>query len=175
MNRLVALAVLSFGLLSAAEAAERPSAEDIATKLLGEARSFVPASPPGGDRGITNANAKADTPASIDLTINFEFNSAALTGDGAVLVGNLSRALKDGRLAGKRFRIEGHTDAVGGDAFNQRLSEQRAETVRRRLVERHAIDAARIEAVGYGETRLLDPAQPESGVNRRVRVVNLGS
>ena len=47
----------------------------------------------GSDRGITNTKAEPDGVAAIDLTINFEFNSAALTSDGEVLVGNLGRAL----------------------------------------------------------------------------------
>jgi outer membrane protein OmpA-like peptidoglycan-associated protein len=177
MDKLVAMTIIALGLVSlAAGAAEHPSAEDIARKLHGEARSFVPmGKPPGGDdRGITNTAAKPDAPAAIDLTINFEFNSAALTPDGMVLAGNLGRALNDPRLVGKRFRIEGHTDAVGGDSFNQRLSQQRAETVRLQLITTNKIEASRLEVVGYGESRLLDSSQPISGVNRRVRVVNLG-
>lgn len=179
MDGRIAALVIVLGLLPAmAGAADRssaippPSAEDIAAKLDGATRSFTPQ---GAGRGITNSAAGTEGLAAIDLTINFEFNSAALTDDGAVLVGNLGRALKDPRLAGKRFRIEGHTDAVGGAAFNQRLSEQRAETVRRQLATRNTIDAARIEVVGYGKSRLLDPTRPEAGANRRVRVVNLGA
>lgn len=173
MDRRVAVFSLVFGLLPlTAIAAGPPSAEDIATQLNGAARSFVPRD---ADRGITNTAAESGGVAAIDLTINFEFNSAALTSDGTVLVGNLGRALKDSRLAGKRFRIEGHTDAVGGDAFNLRLSQQRAETVRRQLIARNAVDPGRIEVVGYGKSRLLDPSAPESAVNRRVRVVNLGT
>ena len=169
MNERIIALVMALALLPwMAEAAEHPSVEDIATKLDGAARSW------GSDRGITATNAEPDGVAAIDLTITFEFNSAALTADGAVLVGNLGRALKDSRLVGKRFRIEGHTDAVGGDAFNQRLSEQRAETVRRQLIAGHSAEASRLEVVGFGESRLLDPSQPLSGVNRRVRVVNLG-
>jgi outer membrane protein OmpA-like peptidoglycan-associated protein len=169
MNGRIAAMVVAVVLLPLmAAAADHPSAEDIATKLHGAVRSW------GSDRGITNTKAGPDGIAAIDLTINFEFNSAALTADGAVLVGNLGRALKDPRLAGKRFRIEGHTDAVGGDTFNQRLSEQRAETVSRQLINGHAITARQLEAVGYGESHLLDSSQPKSGVNRRVRVVNLG-
>lgn len=169
MNARIAALMAAFVLLPLmAAATEHPSAEDIATKLDGAARSW------GSDRGITNTKGEPDGVAAIDLTITFEFNSTALTADGAVLVGNLGRALKDPRLAGKRFRIEGHTDAVGGDAFNQRLSEQRAETVRRQLITGHTIPASRLEVVGYGESRLLDSSQPTSGANRRVRVVNLG-
>jgi outer membrane protein OmpA-like peptidoglycan-associated protein len=167
-GRIAALVVAVVLLPLMAKAAEHPSAEDIATKLHGAARSW------GSDRSITNTKAGPDDAAAIDLTINFEFNSATLTADGAILVGNLGRALKDPRLAGKRFRIEGHTDAVGGDAFNQRLSEQRAGTVRSQLITGHAITASQLEVMGYGESRLLDSSQPTSGVNRRVRVVNLG-
>jgi len=175
MARIPALAAIAICLLSlAAGAAEPPSAEDIAATLTtgGATRSFTPYA---ADRGIVNTTTGSEDVAAIDLTINFEFNSAVLSRDGGVLVGNLGRALKDPRLAGKRFSIEGHTDAVGGDAFNQRLSEQRAEAVRQQLVRRYGIDAHRVQAVGYGKTRLLDPSQPESGENRRVRVVNLGS
>lgn len=172
MNGFRAVLVIVCGLVfPVAEAAEHPSAEDIAAKLNGAARSFVPM---GADRGITNTTAEPDGAAAIDLTINFEFNSAALTPDGMVLAGNLGRALKDPRLEGKRFRIEGHTDAVGGDTFNQRLSQQRAEAVRHQLIAANKVKASRLEVVGYGESRLLDPSQPTSGVNRRVRVVNLG-
>ena len=172
MNGFLTALVMVCGLVSlAAQAAEHPSAEEIAAKLNGEARSFVVT---GADRGITNTKAEPDAAAAIDLTINFEFNSAVLTPDGLVLAGNLGRALKDPRLTGKRFRIEGHTDAVGGDAFNLRLSQQRAEAVRHQLITANKVEASRLDVVGYGESRLLDPSQPTSGVNRRVRVVNLG-
>lgn len=166
MKYLAAVLVL---MLVAPAWAEGPSAEDIVRQLQGGAatRSF------GGDRGIAVDNAKPDGPSSIDLVINFDFNSARLTADGAVLAANLGRALADPRLAGNRFRIEGHTDAKGTAAYNQRLSEARAATVRDFLAAR-GIAAGRLEAAGYGFTRLLDAAHPESGVNRRVRVTNLG-
>lgn len=167
-GRIVALIVALVLLPLVVAAATPPSAEEIATKLNGAARSW------GSDRGITNTKGGPDGVAAIDLTINFEFNSATLTPDGLVLAGNLGRALKDSRLAGQRFRIEGHTDAVGGDAFNHRLSLQRAEAVRHHLISVDKVEASRLEVVGHGESRLLDPTQPTSGVNRRVRVVNLG-
>ena len=156
-----------------------PGAEDIAAKLAAppapssgpQTRSFFNQD---SSRGITVTNAKADEPPAIDLNINFEFNSAKLTPEGSVLVGNLGRALKDPRLAGKRFRIEGHTDGKGSDAYNQALSERRADAVRRELVALHNVDAARLEALGFGKSRLLDALNPEAAANRRVRVINLG-
>jgi outer membrane protein OmpA-like peptidoglycan-associated protein len=81
--------------------------------------------------------------------------------------------LIDDRLKTFSFMIEGHTDAKGGDAYNQSLSEARARAVQRYLMENFRIAEARLVARGFGKTRLLDPARPEDGVNRRVQVVNL--
>jgi len=69
--------------------------------------------------------------------------------------------------------IEGHTDAHGSVPYNQTLSEQRARTVQRYLIDNFGIAEARLRAQGFGKTRLLDPSRPEDGVNRRVQVVNL--
>ena len=165
-----------------AQAADMPGVQDIASKLAApqsappseaQTRSFF-TKPPDNSRGITITDAKPDAPPAVDLNVNFEFNSAKLTAEGAVLVGNLGRALKDPRLTGKRFRIEGHTDAKGGDAYNQSLSERRAEAVRGELISSYGVDAARVESIGFGKSQLLDRANPEAGVNRRVRVINLG-
>ena len=59
-------------------------------------------------------------------------------------------------------------------AYNQMLSERRAKAVQDYLVFHYGIDAQRLKAVGYGKTRLLDSANPTSGVNRRVQIVNEG-
>lgn len=66
--------------------------------------------------------------------------------------------------------IEGHTSAVGSDAYNQRLSERRAKSVARILVERFGVDAEKVKAIGYGESRLLDKAYTREAhaVNRRI-------
>jgi len=148
------------------------SSEDIVRQLIPRAasRSFEPSS----GKGVTVVGRTPDAAPAIDLTINFESGSSNLTPDGKVLVDNLGRALKDERLKGFRFRVEGHTDAKGSVALNQRLSELRAKTVRDTLVSQYYIGTDRLEAVGYGKSKLLDATNPNSGVNRRVRVVNLG-
>src|SRR6266516_1067100 len=51
-----------------------------------------------------------------------------------------------------RATVEGHTDSVGSEAYNQRLSERRANAVRDYLVA-HGIDASRITTRGYGKTK----------------------
>ncbi len=67
------------------------------------------------------------------------------------------------------MRIEGHTDSQGDDAFNLDLSQRRANSVRRYLVEQ-GITAERLEAVGYGETKPVDTNKTAAGRenNRRV-------
>jgi outer membrane protein OmpA-like peptidoglycan-associated protein len=72
--------------------------------------------------------------------------------------------------------VEGHTDATGPDAYNQRLSEQRAASVREALV-RGGVDAARITSAGFGESRPVAGNDTPAGrqQNRRVEVVVLGA
>jgi len=73
-----------------------------------------------------------------------------------------------------RIRITGHTDSVGKDEDNQRLSEGRANSVRQAMIDR-GIDPARIEAEGKGETEPIDTNDTEEGRqhNRRVEFMVL--
>jgi outer membrane protein OmpA-like peptidoglycan-associated protein len=73
------------------------------------------------------------------------------------------------------LEIAGHTDDVGPEASNQRLSERRAARIRRYLVEAYAIPGTRLIATGYGESRPRAANTTPQGrrVNRRVEVVRL--
>jgi len=66
--------------------------------------------------------------------------------------------------------IEGHTSLVGSESYNQALSERRAAAVKKLLVARYGVDAERVKAVGYGESRpvALDETTYAQSVNRRV-------
>ncbi|MBZ0157120.1 MAG: OmpA family protein [Alphaproteobacteria bacterium] len=70
------------------------------------------------------------------------------------------------------FRIEGHTDSTGSDAYNQKLSERRAESVKRYLVAKGGFDKARFSTVGYGETKPIATNKTKEGrfENRRVEI-----
>ena len=107
--------------------------------------------------------------------IYFESDSAPLTAEGRTLLTNAAGALKDDSLEPFRFRIEGHTDSVGGQDYNQALSVRRAEAVRNFLIEQ-GVSAERLQAVGEGEGAPV--ASNDSGDgrqrNRRVEFVNLG-
>ncbi|HSW17763.1 MAG TPA: OmpA family protein, partial [Ramlibacter sp.] len=70
---------------------------------------------------------------------------------------------------GSIVTVEGHTDAVGSDAYNLELSRVRAQAVRGYLVQRHGIDAARLKTVAYGEGRRIEGSGPNDAVNRRVQ------
>jgi outer membrane protein OmpA-like peptidoglycan-associated protein len=108
----------------------------------------------------------------IDLEINFDFNSAAISRGSVTAVQHLGEALSDPQLKGSTFVVAGHTDGVGSDAFNQDLSERRADTIKQYLVEKYHIAASDLVTVGYGKTRLKDTANPADAANRRVQVVN---
>lgn len=110
---------------------------------------------------------------SINIKVYFEFDSAILKPEAMDVLDQLGEALSSAQLSNYRFEIAGHTDAVGSDAYNQTLSEHRAKAVLDYVVVAFGIDASRIETKGYGESRLLDPANPEGDVNRRVQVTRL--
>ena len=69
-----------------------------------------------------------------------------------------------------RVQIDGHTDSVGTDAYNQKLSERRANAVMKYLVTKVGIDASRLKAVGYGESKPAYPndTKEDRAKNRRV-------
>ncbi len=111
----------------------------------------------------------------IDLEITFDYNSAKISTSALPQVDALGKALTDPSLKGTTFVVAGHTDAVGGDAFNQDLSERRADAVKQYLTTKYGMAAADLVTVGYGKTRLKNPNDPKGGENRRVQVVNMAS
>ena len=69
--------------------------------------------------------------------------------------------------------VAGHTDAAGGEVYNQELSERRAESIKKYLVDKYGINGTDLVTVGYGKSKLKDPGQPMAEANRRVQVVNM--
>jgi outer membrane protein OmpA-like peptidoglycan-associated protein len=109
----------------------------------------------------------------IDLEINFDYNSANISARSLPSVQALGRALSNPDLKGSTFIVAGHTDAAGGDTYNQDLSERRADSIKRYLTDKFGIAGTDLVTVGYGKTKLKDPANPLSEVNRRVQVANM--
>ena len=111
--------------------------------------------------------------ATVNLAVEFEFNSATLTPQAEKLLAVLGEALGKPELSGYRFLVGGHTDAVGSDAFNLDLSARRAEATRAFLRKNHAVSDDRLVVRAFGETALLVPDAPDDGRNRRVEISTL--
>ncbi len=109
----------------------------------------------------------------IDLEINFDYNSADISARSMESVQALGRALSSADLKGSTFVVAGHTDAAGAEAYNQDLSERRADAIKRYLVDKYGINGTDLVTVGYGKSKLKDPGQPMAEGNRRVQVVNM--
>jgi outer membrane protein OmpA-like peptidoglycan-associated protein len=109
----------------------------------------------------------------IDLEIRFDYNSAEISKDSTQAVQELGKALSQASLKGSTFVVAGHTDAIGGEEYNQGLSERRADTIKRYLTEKYGINGSDLVTVGYGETKPKDASVPTDPANRRVQVVNM--
>lgn len=109
----------------------------------------------------------------IDLEINFDYNSADISAKSLPSVQALGRALTNAELKGSTFVVAGHTDAAGGESYNQDLSERRADAIKRYLVDKYGVTGTDLVTVGYGKSKLKDPSQPMAEANRRVQVVNM--
>jgi outer membrane protein OmpA-like peptidoglycan-associated protein len=115
----------------------------------------------------------ASTKPKIDLDIQFDYNSADIRTSSMPAVQELGKALTDASLKGSTFVVAGHTDAVGGESYNQDLSERRADTIKRYLTDKFGIAGTDLVTVGYGKTKPKDPNAPMDPANRRVQVVNM--
>ncbi|RZL91132.1 MAG: OmpA family protein [Variovorax sp.] len=162
--------------------------QDVAA-VLGKTRSIrllddAPAAQPkfiaAAAVALAKTSARASAPAptapedstadasALSLPVRFAFDSADILPAARAQLDALADGIK--LLEPKSIvTVEGHTDAVGSDAYNLELSRVRARAVRDYLVQRHGIDAARLKTVGYGEGRPIEDAEPNAAVNRRVQ------
>lgn len=102
--------------------------------------------------------------------IQFEYNSAALTEDSQVGIQMLTDFLH--RNPELKVELAGHTDDIGSDAFNLKLSSERAEVVKQALID-NGIESVRLTSKGYGAARPLVPNDSEEhrSLNRRTEMV----
>ncbi len=100
----------------------------------------------------------------------FDFDKATLKPAGKVLVDQAAKVMKD--QPSLHVSVEGHTDSIGSEAYNQKLSERRAAAVRDYLASQ-GIDAARIKTRGFGKSKPVASNDTEAGraENRRVDVL----
>ena len=129
-----------------------------------------PSSPPLLTRGMRNLTPEAREKPNVDLSIQFEFDSAKLLAESRPLLDNLAKAINSDKLRGFTFLVEGHTDIVGSADYNQKLSNQRALSVLAYLASK-GVSKERLKALGKGSTELLMPDKPDAAENRRVRII----
>lgn len=127
---------------------------------------------PGSQAGQTIGPDGCPVPVSIDLKgVNFDFDKATLRPDAVSILNEAIEILK--RYPDLKVEVAGHTDSVGSDAYNQKLSERRAKTVYDYLTS-NGVDAARLVGpTGYGESRPIAPnTNPDGSDNPEGRAQN---
>jgi outer membrane protein OmpA-like peptidoglycan-associated protein len=151
-------ACIWWGSSASAQLLHNASKEDLIEKLA----------PPTStsSRSLRNLAPKS---VNIDLSVQFEFDSARLQAASKPLLDNLALAMNSERLSGLKFKVEGHTDAKGKNEYNQELSSRRAAAVHSYLVSQ-SVSAERLQSEGKGASELLVPEKPLAAENRRVRI-----
>jgi outer membrane protein OmpA-like peptidoglycan-associated protein len=174
----LAVGFLGFLTIGSAAAGELVSSQQILDALTAGPKPMsitdrlkLTRSPTFDDRDYKVASAQS-MPA-IDLQVYFDFDSAEITLEAEGQLRELGKALADAKLKGAAISINGHTDAKGSDAFNKRLSERRAASIKTYLVDNFGLTAGNLRTVGYGKSRLKNTSDPFAGENRRVEVVNM--
>ena len=107
------------------------------------------------------------------IHVNFDFDKSVVRkADSAELQKAVDFVKK---YPGYQVSIEGHTDSIGTDKYNQALSERRAAAVKAYLLKQGVVDSQKIKSVGYGESRPIASNKTKEGrfENRRVEVLIL--
>ena len=102
--------------------------------------------------------------------INFDFNSDVIKAESKPTLDKVIAVLKS--KTDWKMQVAGHTDNIGGEAFNQTLSEKRAASVVKYLTNA-GVDGGRLTSIGYGLSKPLAPndSEAERAQNRRVELV----
>jgi outer membrane protein OmpA-like peptidoglycan-associated protein len=110
---------------------------------------------------------KAQTDA-FGFPIRFAFDSTEVLPESRPYLDSVGQMLRLPQAQGKHVLIVGHTDATGGEDYNQALSERRAAAVRDYLASRFGIPADLLEVEGVGKREPLPGSDPYAAQNRRV-------
>ncbi|MGA3796496.1 MULTISPECIES: OmpA family protein [Pseudomonas] len=104
----------------------------------------------------------------VELDVKFDFDKSVVKPNSYGDIKNLADFMT--QYPSTTTTVEGHTDSVGPDAYNQKLSERRANAVKQVLTNQYGVESSRVQSVGYGESRPVADNKTEAGraVNRRV-------
>jgi len=129
-----------------------------------------PGVPPDGCQAKYKLVVVTEKKIELKQTVYFDFNKATIRSVSFALLDDVAHAMKDNPTI--KVEIQGHTDSVGDDDYNLKLSQKRAESVRAYLV-RKGIDGERMVPKGYGENVPIADNRTKEGrdQNRRVEFV----
>jgi len=107
------------------------------------------------------------------LTVNFDFDKSSIRKADVAKLQKVIEFLK--KHPHSKVKLEGHTDSIGTEEYNQKLSERRAKSVRKYLTKEGAVNGKMISTIGYGKTRPIASNDTEEGraQNRRVEIIIL--
>ncbi len=110
----------------------------------------------------------------LTLHVNFDFNKADIRNADIAELQKAVAFVK--KYPGYKISVEGHTDSIGSEKYNQGLSERRAAAVKEYLLKQGVSDGARIKTRGYGKSKPIADNSTEKGrfQNRRVEILILG-
>ena len=117
-----------------------------------------------------NGCAAAAESVRVELDVKFEFDKSAVQQGSYAEIKTVADFMN--QYPQTTTTVEGHTDSVGSDAYNQQLSQRRADAVRNVMVDEYGVAADRISAVGEGESQPVASNETADGraLNRRVEV-----
>lgn len=105
----------------------------------------------------------------IELNITFDTAKSVIKPEFEGEVANLATFMN--QYADTVVTVEGHTDSQGSDAYNQKLSQSRADSVKAALITKYGIGADRVNAIGYGEAKPIADNMSAAGREQNRRVV----
>ncbi|HPC85214.1 MAG TPA: OmpA family protein [Smithellaceae bacterium] len=155
------------------EEAAKPQAA-AAPEVVEEAKPAVAAAAPAVVEQVVKPQPKTQVKEEVDemgratLQVLFDFNKDTIKKNYTKDIDHMVGVMKE--HSDLKLTIEGHTDNVGKAAYNKKLSQKRADAVKKYMVEKGGIDAQRLNAIGYGQEKPVASNKTKDGraKNRRV-------
>lgn len=159
----------------------------MAKDATNRAKALCPAAPPAVCPGAPTSMAEQPgAPSAVEketvrpkgiekmtLTVNFDSNKSNIRKADIAKLQKVIEFLK--KYPHSKVKLEGHTDSIGTEKYDQKLSERRAECVKRYLIKKGAVNGKMISTIGYGKTMPIASNATEEGraQNRRVEIIIL--